>query len=73
MHTDAVPWEDLDGFAIKELLAAGHYLAVDEQVPKPYYDIVQIGIQVKSQNRTMNLQDIRFILRNDIKVGNPYS
>ncbi|XP_055513644.1 inactive serine/threonine-protein kinase TEX14-like isoform X2 [Leucoraja erinacea] len=67
LFTDAVPWEDLDGFAIKELLAAGHYLAVDEQVPKPYYDIVQIGIQVKSQNRTMNLQDIRFILRNDIK------
>ncbi|GCC32927.1 hypothetical protein chiPu_0011391 [Chiloscyllium punctatum] len=65
--TDVVPWEDLDGFAVKELIAAGRYLTVDEQVPKPYYDIVQTGIQPKPQNRTMNLQDIRFILRNDIK------
>ncbi|XP_043574840.1 inactive serine/threonine-protein kinase TEX14-like [Chiloscyllium plagiosum] len=65
--TDIVPWEDLDGFAVKELIAAGRYLTVDEQVPKPYYDIVQTGIQPKPKNRTMNLQDIRFILRNDIK------
>ncbi|XP_069766558.1 inactive serine/threonine-protein kinase TEX14 isoform X2 [Narcine bancroftii] len=70
LFTDAVPWEDLDGFAVKELLAAGRYLAVDEQVPKPFYDIVRIGIQLKPQNRTMNLQDIRFILRNDMKTNN---
>ncbi|XP_060703741.1 inactive serine/threonine-protein kinase TEX14-like [Hemiscyllium ocellatum] len=67
LFTDVVPWEDLDGFAVKELIATGRYLTVDEQVPKPYYDIVQTGIQPKPQNRTMNLQDIRFILRNDIK------
>ncbi|XP_062887802.1 inactive serine/threonine-protein kinase TEX14-like [Mobula hypostoma] len=67
LFTDAVPWEDLDGFAVKELLAAGRCLTVDDQVPKPYYDIVRMGIQVKPRNRTMNLQDIRFILRNDFK------
>ncbi|XP_038670545.1 uncharacterized protein LOC119975096 isoform X2 [Scyliorhinus canicula] len=67
LFTDAVPWEDLDGFALKELIATGRYLTVDEQVPQPYYDIVRTGIQIKPQNRTMNLQDIRFILRNDIK------
>uniref|UniRef100_UPI00398E95DA inactive serine/threonine-protein kinase TEX14 n=1 Tax=Pristiophorus japonicus TaxID=55135 RepID=UPI00398E95DA len=67
LFTDAVPWEDLDGFALKESIAAGRYLTVDGQVPQPYYDIVRTGIEVKPQNRTMNLQDIRFILRNDIK------
>ncbi|GCB69087.1 hypothetical protein scyTo_0015285, partial [Scyliorhinus torazame] len=66
-RVNAVPWEDLDGSALKELITTGRYLTVDEQVPQPYYDIVRTGIQLKPQNRTMNLQDIRFILRNDIK------
>ncbi|XP_007904372.2 uncharacterized protein LOC103186913 [Callorhinchus milii] len=67
LFTDTVPWEDMDGLAVKELLGAGHCLSVDERVPAPYYDIVRTGMQVKPRNRTMCLQDIRFILRNDIK------
>ncbi|XP_013374665.1 PREDICTED: inactive serine/threonine-protein kinase TEX14 [Chinchilla lanigera] len=65
--TDDVPWNDLDGSVIKETLLLGNYLEADVRLPKPYYDVVKSGIQVKQKDRTMNLQDIQYILKNDLK------
>ncbi|XP_042821978.1 inactive serine/threonine-protein kinase TEX14 isoform X4 [Panthera tigris] len=65
--TDNIPWNGLDGSVIKEAIVLGNYLEADVRLPKPYYDIVKSGIQVKQKDRTMNLQDIRYILKNDLK------
>lgn len=66
---DNIPWNGLDGPVIKEAIVLGNYLEADVRLPKPYYDIVKSGIQVKQKDRTMNLQDIRYILKNDLKVS----
>uniref|UniRef100_A0A8C8YIS6 Inactive serine/threonine-protein kinase TEX14 n=1 Tax=Prolemur simus TaxID=1328070 RepID=A0A8C8YIS6_PROSS len=65
--TDNIPWNGLDGSVIKEAIVLGNYLEADVRLPKPYYDIVKSGLQVKQKDRTMNLQDIRYILKNDLK------
>nr|XP_054366880.1 inactive serine/threonine-protein kinase TEX14 [Mirounga angustirostris] len=65
--TDNIPWNGLDGSVIKEAIVLGNYLEADVRLPKPYYDIVTSGIQVKQKDRTMNLQDIQYILKNDLK------
>ncbi|KAM9596841.1 inactive serine/threonine-protein kinase TEX14 [Trichechus inunguis] len=65
--TDNIPWNGLDGSVIKEAVVLGNYLEADVRLPKPYYDIVKSGIQVKQKDRTMNLQDIQYILKNDLK------
>ncbi|XP_073902289.1 inactive serine/threonine-protein kinase TEX14 isoform X4 [Castor canadensis] len=65
--TDNIPWNGLDGSVVKEAIVLGNYLEADVRLPKPYYDIVKSGIQVKQRDRTMNLQDIRYILKNDLK------
>lgn len=67
--TDNIPWDGLDGSVIKETIVLGNYLEADVSLPKPYYDIVKSGIQVKQKDRTMNLQDIRYIMKNDLKVS----
>ncbi|XP_049714901.1 inactive serine/threonine-protein kinase TEX14 isoform X1 [Elephas maximus indicus] len=65
--TDSIPWNGLNGSVIKEAVVLGNYLEADVRLPKPYYDIVKSGIQVKQKDRTMNLQDIQYILKNDLK------
>lgn len=67
--TDNIPWDGLDGSVIKEAIVLGNYLEADDRLPKPYYDIVKSSIQVKQKDRTMNLQDIQYILKNDLKVS----
>lgn len=67
--TDNIPWDGLDGSVIKETVVLGNYLEADVRLPKPYYDIVKSGLQVKQKDRTMNLQDIRYIMKNDLKVS----
>lgn len=34
----------------------------------PYYDLVKSGLEPKQKNRSMKLQDIQYILKNDLKV-----
>ncbi|XP_072502947.1 inactive serine/threonine-protein kinase TEX14 isoform X2 [Notamacropus eugenii] len=65
--TDTLPWNGLEGSVIKEAIILGNHLETDARLPKTYYDIVKTGIQVKQKDRTMNLQDIRYILKNDLK------
>lgn len=71
--TDNIPWDGLDGSLIKEAIVLENYLEADIRLPKPYYDIVKSGIQVKQKDRTMNLQDIQYILKNDLKVSSELS
>ncbi|XP_043859921.1 inactive serine/threonine-protein kinase TEX14 [Dromiciops gliroides] len=65
--TDTLPWNGLEGSVIKEAIILGNHLEVDARLPKTYYDIVKTGIEVRQKDRTMNLQDIRYILKNDLK------
>ncbi|XP_020847525.1 inactive serine/threonine-protein kinase TEX14 isoform X3 [Phascolarctos cinereus] len=65
--TDTLPWNGLEGSVIKEAIILGNHLETDARLPKTYYDIVKTGIQVKQKDRIMNLQDIRYILKNDLQ------
>ncbi|XP_063281502.1 inactive serine/threonine-protein kinase TEX14 [Pelobates fuscus] len=65
--TDTLPWNGLDGMAIKEAVVSHHYLVADLRLTRPYNEIVSTGIQAKSKDRVMNLQDIRCLLKNDFK------
>ncbi|XP_027726158.1 inactive serine/threonine-protein kinase TEX14 isoform X2 [Vombatus ursinus] len=65
--TDTLPWNGLEGSDIKEAIILGNHLETDARLPKTYYDIVKTGIQVKQKDRIMNLQDIQYILKNDLK------
>ncbi|XP_070801083.1 inactive serine/threonine-protein kinase TEX14 [Pituophis catenifer annectens] len=65
--TDTVPWEGFDGPSIKDCITSGQWLEADARLPKPYYDMVKTGLESRPKQRTMNLQDIRYVLKNDLK------
>ncbi|XP_007430072.3 inactive serine/threonine-protein kinase TEX14 [Python bivittatus] len=65
--TDTIPWDGLEGSAVKDLIISGQWLEADARLPKPYYDIVKTGLESRQKQRTMNLQDIRYVLKNDLK------
>ncbi|XP_078394135.1 inactive serine/threonine-protein kinase TEX14-like, partial [Cetorhinus maximus] len=65
--TDTVPWSSLDGLMVKEMLLSGRSLSLDPRVPTPLHSIVQIGTCLRQRDRTLNLQDIRFTLRNQLQ------
>ncbi|XP_075119219.1 inactive serine/threonine-protein kinase TEX14 [Leptodactylus fuscus] len=65
--TDSLPWNGLDGDAVKDSMKSGHYLTADPTLPEPYYSIVSTGIQANPEQRTTQLQDIGYLLKNDIK------
>ncbi|XP_074870014.1 inactive serine/threonine-protein kinase TEX14 [Carettochelys insculpta] len=65
--TETLPWNGLEGSGIKELIVSGQHLETDVRLPKPYYDIVKTGLEPKQKDRSMSLQDIRYILKNDLK------
>ncbi|XP_042298541.1 inactive serine/threonine-protein kinase TEX14 [Sceloporus undulatus] len=65
--TETIPWDGLEGSDIKDLIVSGQWLEADARLPKPYYDIVKTGLEFKPKQRTMNLQDIRYILKTDLK------
>uniref|UniRef100_A0A8C4Y5T9 Testis expressed 14, intercellular bridge forming factor n=1 Tax=Gopherus evgoodei TaxID=1825980 RepID=A0A8C4Y5T9_9SAUR len=66
--TETLPWNGLEGSGIKELVVSGQHLETDVRLPNPYYDIVKTGLAPKQNDRSMSLQDIRYILKNDLKV-----
>ncbi|KAM5180669.1 inactive serine/threonine-protein kinase TEX14 [Mantella aurantiaca] len=65
--TDCLPWYGMDGPAIKHAMVSGHYLDVDPRLFKPFHSIAGAGLQVRPEKRTMNLQDIRYLIKNDFK------
>ncbi|XP_033924826.1 inactive serine/threonine-protein kinase TEX14 [Melopsittacus undulatus] len=65
--TETPPWKGCEDSVIKQLINSGQHLEADVRLPVPYYDIVKLGLEPKQKNRSMNLQDIQYILKNDLK------
>ncbi|KGL78023.1 Inactive serine/threonine-protein kinase TEX14, partial [Tinamus guttatus] len=65
--TETLPWNGHEDSVIKQLISSGQYLEADVRLPKPYYDIVKSGLEPKRKNRSMNLQDIQYLMKNDLK------
>ncbi|XP_010720360.1 inactive serine/threonine-protein kinase TEX14 isoform X8 [Meleagris gallopavo] len=65
--TETLPWKGIEDSVIKQLIISGQQLEADVRLPVPYYDIVKSGLESKQKNRSMNLQDIQYILKNDLK------
>ncbi|NXC42672.1 TEX14 kinase, partial [Penelope pileata] len=65
--TETLPWKGTEDSTIKQLIISGQQLEADVRLPIPYYDIVKSGLEPKQKNRSLNLQDIQYILKNDLK------
>ncbi|KAM9272799.1 inactive serine/threonine-protein kinase TEX14 [Morus bassanus] len=65
--TETPPWKGLEDSVIKQLVILGRQLEADVRLPMPYYDIIKSGLEPKQKNRSMKLQDIQYILKNDLK------
>ncbi|NXK86680.1 TEX14 kinase, partial [Formicarius rufipectus] len=65
--TESPPWKGFEDSVIKQLLISGQQLEADVRLPTLYYDVVKSGLEPKQRNRSMKLQDIQYILKNDLK------
>ncbi|NXT90318.1 TEX14 kinase, partial [Anhinga rufa] len=65
--TETPPWKGIKDSVIKQLIISGQQLEADVRLPMPYYDIVKSGLEPKQNHRSMKLQDIQYILKNDLK------
>lgn len=65
---ETLPWKGIEDSVIKQLIISGQQLEADVRLPVPYYDVVKSGLESKQRNRSMNLQDIQYILKNDLRV-----
>ncbi|XP_075374178.1 inactive serine/threonine-protein kinase TEX14 isoform X3 [Mycteria americana] len=65
--TETPPWKGLEDSVIKQLIISGQQLEADVRLPMPYYSIIKSGLEPKQKNRSMKLQDIQYILKNDLK------
>ncbi|KAJ8342912.1 hypothetical protein SKAU_G00328400 [Synaphobranchus kaupii] len=67
LNTDAVPWGPVDPRWIRQAVESGQALTADQSIPQPYYQLVKAGLQPRAQDRSSSLQDLRYLLRCDIK------
>ncbi|XP_010074916.1 PREDICTED: inactive serine/threonine-protein kinase TEX14, partial [Pterocles gutturalis] len=65
--TETPPWKGLEDSVIKQLVSVGQQLEADARLPRQYYSIVKAGLEPKQKNRSVKLQDIQYILKNDLK------
>ncbi|XP_027759124.1 inactive serine/threonine-protein kinase TEX14 isoform X2 [Empidonax traillii] len=65
--TESPPWKGFEDSVIKQLIISGEQLEADARLPTLYYDVVKSGLEPKQRNRSMKLQDIQYILKNDLK------
>ncbi|OPJ78518.1 inactive serine/threonine-protein kinase TEX14 isoform D [Patagioenas fasciata monilis] len=65
--TETPPWKGLEDSSIEQLIISGQRLETDVRLPMPYYNIVNSGLEPKQKNRSVKLQDIQYILKNDLK------
>ncbi|NWQ86758.1 TEX14 kinase, partial [Burhinus bistriatus] len=65
--TETPPWKGFEDSVIKQLIISGQQLEADVRLPMPYYSIVKSGLEPKQKNRSMKLQDIQYMLKNDLK------
>ncbi|NXW85553.1 TEX14 kinase, partial [Alopecoenas beccarii] len=65
--TETPPWKGLEDSSIEQLIISGQWLETDVRLPMPYYNVVNSGLEPKQKNRSVKLQDIQYILKNDLK------
>ncbi|KAM4886594.1 inactive serine/threonine-protein kinase TEX14 [Sylvia borin] len=65
--TESPPWKGVEDSAVQQLILSGQQLEADVRLPLLYYDVVKSGLEPKQRNRSMNLQDIQYVLKNDLK------
>ncbi|NWI36550.1 TEX14 kinase, partial [Picathartes gymnocephalus] len=65
--TESPPWKDVEDSGVKQLILSGQQLEADVRLPLLYYDVVKSGLEPKQRNRSIKLQDIQYILKNDLK------
>ncbi|NWI54015.1 TEX14 kinase, partial [Calyptomena viridis] len=65
--TESPPWKGFEDSVIKQLIISGQQLEADVRLPLLYFDVVKSGLEPKQRNRSMKLQDIQYILKNDLK------
>ncbi|XP_059721910.1 inactive serine/threonine-protein kinase TEX14 isoform X5 [Haemorhous mexicanus] len=65
--TESLPWKGVEDSAVKQLILSGQQLEADVRLPLLYYDVVKSGLEPKPRNRSMKLQDIQYVLKNDLK------
>ncbi|NXM27817.1 TEX14 kinase, partial [Oxyruncus cristatus] len=65
--TESPPWKGFEDSVIKQLIISGEQLQADVRLPMLHYDVVKSGLEPKQRNRSMKLQDIQYILKNDLK------
>ncbi|NXT61741.1 TEX14 kinase, partial [Chaetops frenatus] len=65
--TESPPWKGVEDSGVKQLILSGQQLEADARLPLLYYDVVKSGLEPKQRNRSMKLQDIQYILKNDLK------
>ncbi|NWV45894.1 TEX14 kinase, partial [Daphoenositta chrysoptera] len=65
--TESPPWKGVEDSVVKQLILSGEQLEADVRLPLLYYDVVKSGLEPKQRNRSMKLQDIQYILKNDLK------
>ncbi|NWU41822.1 TEX14 kinase, partial [Hylia prasina] len=65
--TESPPWKGVEDSAVQQLILSGEQLEADVRLPLLYYDVVKSGLEPKQRNRSMKLQDIQYILNNDLK------
>ncbi|NWX35430.1 TEX14 kinase, partial [Notiomystis cincta] len=65
--TESPPWKGVEDSAVHQLILSGEQLEADVRLPLLYYDVVKSGLEPKQRNRSMKLQDIQYILKNDLK------
>ncbi|NXC00716.1 TEX14 kinase, partial [Orthonyx spaldingii] len=65
--TESPPWKGVEDSAVKQLILSGEQLQADARLPLLYYDVVKSGLEPKHRNRSVKLQDVQYILKNDLK------
>ncbi|XP_031985990.1 inactive serine/threonine-protein kinase TEX14 isoform X3 [Corvus moneduloides] len=65
--TESPPWKGVEDSAVKQLILSGEQLEADVRLPLIYYDVVKSGLEPKQRKRSMKLQDIQYVLKNDLK------
>ncbi|NXO27086.1 TEX14 kinase, partial [Cisticola juncidis] len=65
--TESPPWKGVEDSGVEQLILSGEQLQADPRLPLLYFDVVKSGLEPKQRNRSMKLQDIQYILNNDLK------